>query len=67
MTKIAVQVFRINPTKDPAYGYKVHTSHGIFRAPPGDMPVETGKSLKPPVPAIIDIEGGVISSIITDG
>lgn len=63
MVELDVVLNRINPTRDPAYGYKVNTSHGIFRAPPQDMPVVTGQALKSPVPAVIKVEAGVIQEL----
>lgn len=54
MAKIQVNIHRISPTKNPVYGYVVHTSEGIFKAPAGDMPLEVGKVLNPPPTVVID-------------
>lgn len=67
MVTLSAQILRISPAKDPDYGYKVHTSHGIFRAPPGDMPLPTGVTLSPSVGAELRVESGVIHSFEVAG
>lgn len=63
MARITALINRVNPTRDPRFGYVVHTSAGVFRTPAGDMPLEVGKVLTPPPEAVIEIEGRKILGI----